>query len=428
MEGAFLVCAGWLEGNPVIGKLNIAYAHGRESMAFSYDAAWIERYSGLLLDPELMPYTGLQYPSEGKTCFGFLSDAAPDRWGRKLMDRREVITARNEKRRIRKLYDGDYLLGVHDRGRMGGLRFCKESSYPDGIFLSDIGEFAVPPVTELRRLENASWGYEAEKDPYEDKWIRDLIDPGSSLGGARPKANVVDPKGNIWIAKFPSRHDTIDIGAWEMVTHDLAVQTGINVPEAKLVRFSDNGGTFLTKRFDRRSEKREIHACPAAACRIHFASAMTMLSKTDGTSASSSYLDIAEVIEEISAAATGDLQQLWKRIVFSILVGNADDHLRNHGFVLQKDGWHLSPAFDINPVYNAQYLSLMINESDNTRDLRLASEIAEYFRITNKEAQNIIHSMSRIVSSGWRNTAKYYHIPAEQQDLMSQAFSAACEW
>ena len=357
------VCAGWLEDIPVIGVCHIDHARGAEVFSFEYQKSWLAAHPGLMLDPELVQMTGRQYPAKNRPCFGFLSDSAPDRWGRKLMERREAFDAEKEKRARRKLLESDFILGVHDEGRTGALQFRTD----DGVFLSSREEMAAPPMTELRKLENASLEMEKNQNNAE-KWIRTLLAPGSSLGGARPKANVVDADGSIWIAKFPSRKDTINAGAWEMVAHDLACRCGLDVPEAKLMRFSQFGDTFLSKRFDRTITDN-------ATKRIHFASAMTMLGEQDGSSEQHSYLDLLSFLEENSADIELDSKELWRRIIFNLCITNADDHLRNHGFLLRNDMWRLSPAYDLNPDYEQDRLSLSVDFNDPGRDLRNALEI-----------------------------------------------------
>ena len=416
MEGLIYVFAGWEKNEPLIGTLEVTHTRGRENTAFIYDESWIENHPSLILDPELQAFSGRQYPDMNKKLFGFLSDSAPDRWGRKLMERREIIQAKKENRNIRKLYEADYLIGVHDGGRVGGLRFKLD---PEGVFLSDEQSLAAPPMTELRKLEQASLKYETGKDPYDEKWFRELIQPGSSLGGARPKANVTDPSGNIWIAKFPSKHDARNIGAWEMTAHDLALLCGIQVPEAKIMHLSEAGDTFLVQRFDREAGNDKLH-------RIHFASAMTMLGETDGTQNPVSYLDIADVLERIGANPQEDLRELWRRIAFNVAISNADDHLRNHGFLLFEDGWRLSPAYDLNPVYDAEYLSLNLNLDDNSRDMALVLSVADYFRYTKVEAELQLQKIRTTVKENWRRIAAKYHISNSEQDMMRQAFSE-CE-
>ena len=332
----------------LMGSLYVNVIKVGESYSFEYDKDWLRKTGlTLTLDPELMPYSGRQYPT-GKNIFGLFADASPDRWGRVLMNKRERILAEKEGRKPSKLYDSDYLLGVYDETRMGGIRF---KANQEGPFLSDDKETAAPPWATLRTLEEASRNFENDETGLTEKWLNQLIKPGSSLGGARPKANVVDTKNQLWIAKFPSKNDESDTGAWEMVAHDIAALCGLNVPEAKLEKFSSLGSTFLIKRFDRMGSKR-----------VHFASAMTLLGKTDGASAAdgSSYLDIAAFIKSYGAQPKKDLGELWKRIVFNMAVTNTDDHLRNHAFILTDKGWILSPLYDVNPVPYGDELSLSL--------------------------------------------------------------------
>ena len=283
----------------------------------------------------------LLYLTDNKPNFGLFLDSSPDRWGQVLMRRREAALARTEERQEQNLYQTDYLLGVYDRHRMGGLRFKLE---PDGPFLNDNRDMATPPWTSIRELEQVSLQLEdddAADDPEYLKWLAMLIAPGSSLGGARPKASVSDPDGNLWIAKFPSKNDGYDHGAWEMVIHELAKAAGIGMAESQARKFSSKYHTFLTKRFDRTPQGE----------RIHFASAMTLLGHSDGQNYQDgiSYLELVNFITSQGGNPNPDLEELWRRIVFSICVSNTDDHLRNHGFILTESGWVLSPAYDINP-------------------------------------------------------------------------------
>ncbi len=361
--------------NPTLmGILYVNSLKGGESYSFEYDREWLKKTSlKITLDPELMPYSGRQYPF-GKAIFGLFSDSSPDRWGRVLMNKRERILAEKEGRKPAKLCDSDYLLGVYDETRLGGIRFKTE---PNGAFLSDDKETAAPPWTSLRTLEEASRNFENEDTALSEKWLNQLIRPGSSLGGARPKATVIDPKEQLWIAKFPSKNDENDTGAWEMVTHDLAKLCGLHVPEAKLEKFSNLGSTYLVKRFDRILSKR-----------IHFASAMTLLGKTDGASAAdgTSYLDIAAFIKSYGAQPKQDLIELWKRIVFNMAVSNTDDHLRNHAFIFTKNGWRLSPLYDVNPIPYGDELSLNVDEEDNSINIDLVIQTAVRFGISETDA------------------------------------------
>lgn len=399
----------------LLGSLYVNVIKGGESYSFEYDKDWLKKTGlTLTLDPELMPYSGRQYPT-GKSIFGLFADASPDRWGRVLMNKRERILAEKEGRKPSKLYDSDYLLGVFDETRMGGIRFKSE---PEGPFLSDDKETATPPWATLRTLEEASRNFENDETGLTEKWLNQLIKPGSSLGGARPKATVVDTKDQFWIAKFPSKNDENDTGAWEMVAHDLATLCGLNVPEAKLEKFSPLGSTFLIKRFDRLGSKR-----------VHFASAMTLLGKTDGASAvdGSSYLDIAAFIKSYGAQPKKDLGELWKRIVFNMAVTNTDDHLRNHAFIVTDKGWILSPLYDVNPVPYGGELSLNVDEEDNSISIDLAVQTAVRFGISESDAEAQAEEILKIVRENWEKTAAGYGLTHGQIEEMRPAFSACYE-
>lgn len=329
------------------------------------------------------------------------------------MHRREAALARQEDRTPRNFFVSDYLLGVYDEHRMGALRFKVNM---DGPFLNDNREMAAPPWTSIRALQNASLQLEKEDAIHNDdyiKWLNLLIAPGSSIGGARPKASVLDTNGHLWIAKFPSQHDLKDVGAWEKVAHDLAALSGINVPETYAKRFSGPHSTFLTKRFDR----------TGGGQRIHFASAMTLLGHLDGhdAAAGASYLELAEFLIREGAEVNQDLAELWKRIVFNICISNVDDHLRNHGFILTKEGWRLSPAYDLNPTETARGLSLNISENDNQLDLDLARDVTPYFRISPSHGEAIIGKISTAVAK-WRKVATQYGISNDEMAMMEGAF------
>jgi serine/threonine-protein kinase HipA len=365
-----------------------------------------------MLDPDLQLYAGRYFPRDEKLNFGAFLDSCPDRWGRVLMDRREAVLARKEKRATKHLLESDYLLGVFDGHRMGGLCFKLSTEVN---FLNDDEKMAAPPWTSLRELEQASIKFEEDNSDDEEylKWINLLIAPGSSLGGARPKASTSDTKGHLWIAKFPSIKDEKNIGAWEMVVNILASKAGLNIAEGEIKQFNNKYHTYLTKRFDR-NEKRE---------RIHFASAMTLLGYVDGSGHDTgvSYLEIAGFLMKNGADVNVDMEELWRRIVFHICVKNTDDHLRNHGFLLTDKGWRLSPAYDINPNEFGSGLSLNISEKDNSLDLELALSVAEYFRVDEQKGKVIIDQVKSSVSN-WRSVASEIGISRAEQDRMSKAF------
>jgi serine/threonine-protein kinase HipA len=350
---------------------------------------------------------------EEKNNFGIFLDSSPDRWGRLLMRRREVWEAKNEHRDERTLFESDFLLGVFDGHRMGGVRFKLSD---DGPFINDQKKMATPPWTSLRELELASLQLErddAMNNPEYAQWLSVLIDPGSSLGGARPKASVMDDKGHLWIAKFPSSRDEKNAGAWEMVLHELAKACGIHVSEARLQKFSGKHHTFLSKRFDRTDNQK----------RIHFASAMTLLGLQDGTDHGEGvgYLDLVGFIMQHSPEAKEDLEQLWRRMAFNILVSNTDDHLLNHGFVLTPLGWRLSPAYDMNPNEMGNGLTLNISENSNELDITLALETAHLYQLKSDRAESILKVMHDEISN-WRVVAKKFGISNSETEQTKRAF------
>lgn len=415
------VYADWegLRGPLRLGKLHARRGAGRESFEFEFDADALANPAlrGAPLDPRLGWFAGRQHPQQGRTTFGAFADASPDRWGRLLMqrrferDQRAGLAAKNAR-----LHESDYLLGVHDAYRVGALRFRPGDA---GEFADHRHGVAAPPMVQLREIEAASLAIERDADNTAagaGEWLRLLIAPGGSLGGARPKASVVDPAGRLWIAKFPSLRDEHDVGAWELVVQTLARACGLDVPEALARRFASRRHTFLVKRFDR-----------LGARRLHFASAMTLTDRTDGDDASNgaSYLEIARVLIESGAATAADLRELWSRIVFNMLVSNADDHLRNHGFLLVPGkGWRLAPAFDMNPDPGAQGLKLNVSEADNALDLDLARSVAPYFRVRAAAADDIVLRFRGVVRQ-WPTIAGRLGIGAREQQHMADAFRLA---
>lgn len=398
-------------GSPkLMGTIYVNQTHGSEVYSFEYSDYWLKEVN-IQLDPELYLYHGRQFVSSNKKIWGIFSDSCPDRWGRLLMRRREAINARKANTKPKKLNESDYLLGVYDETRMGALRFKSEES---DDFLANEKDLATPPWTTLRELEAASRGFESDENGTEEKWINQLLAPGSSLGGARPKATVQDPDHELWIAKFPSKNDEWNIGAWEMVTHDLAVLCKLNVPEAKLETFSSTGSTFLVKRFDRRGSNR-----------LCFVSAMTLLCKEDGASAvdGSSYLEMADFIKANGSNPQNDLEELWKRIVFSIAVSNTDDHFRNHGFIWNNNGWSLSPMYDVNPNIYGTNLSLNINEDSSDLSFSLALKVCQYFSLSDSYADEYIEKTKSIISENWKKVAEKYNISRQSILNMSPAFN-----
>lgn len=416
------VYADW-DGLPVPLRLGFLYAlhsAGREAFEFAFDRAALDHPAlvNLRLDPRLGLYEGRQHPAQDDKIFGVFADASPDRWGELLMRRRlEREQRAGQAAKTVRLHKSDYLLGVHDAFRVGALRFRLHDA---GDFLDNRHGVAPPPFVQLRELEAASLALERDEDntaAQGDDWLRMLIAPGGSLGGARPKASVADPGGQLWIAKFPSTRDDRDVGAWEMVVHTLARACALQVPESLVRRFANPHHTFLVQRFDRTPDNR----------RLHFASAMTLTGRQDGDDASTgaSYLEIARVLIDHGAQTDADLRELWGRVVFNLLVSNSDDHLRNHGFILVPGkGWRLSDAYDMNPVPGSHGLKLNISEADNALDLDLARSVAPYFRLAVAEANDAI-ARCRSVVRQWPRIATRLGLSAREQERMAPAFRLA---
>ncbi len=411
-EKEIFVYADWymLTAPKLIGYINFASLRGKGVYSFEYDKEWLK--SGIAIDPELPLFAGKHYASSNEN-FGIFKDASPDRWGQLLMKRREILLSKLENRIPRSLVGIDFLLGVHDSHRMGGLRF-KDAE--QGDFLSNDQRLAAPPWTSLRDLEYAVDQYEknaAELDESSLKWINQLIAPGSSLGGARPKADVVDTIGNQWIAKFPSKNDDSDVGLWEMIVHELAIQAKITVPNAHVKKLVSPYHTYLSQRFDRLADNK----------RIHFASAMTLLQRTDGDDADSgvSYLDLVGFIKSECTDVTANLEELFRRVLFSVCVSNTDDHLRNHGFLYTEAGWTLSPAYDINPNETGTGLKLNIDEEDNSLDINLVLKTAPYYLISEKRANEIKDEVMNAVSK-WRKIAAKHKASSSEIERKARAF------
>ena len=402
-----------------LGWLHARRGAGREVFEFEFDPAALTHPSvaNLHMDPRLGLFTGRQHPPQGHETFGVFADTSPDRWGRMLMRRRlERAQRAGQVGKAVRLLESDYLLGVHDAYRCGALRLRLDDA---GDFLDKQHGAAAPPFVQLRELEAASLALERDEDNTSaagDDWLRMLIAPGGSLGGARPKASVVDAQNQLWIAKFPSVLDEHNVGAWELVVQTLAKGCGLAVPESLARPFASRHHTFLVKRFDRTSKGR-----------LHFASAMALTGHKDGDDASSgaSYLEIARVLIDHGAQTVADLRELWSRIVFNMLVSNTDDHLRNHGFILVPGkGWRLSEAYDMNPAPEAHGLKLNVSEADNAMDLDLARSVAPYFRVSNKLAHEIIESSQAVVRQ-WPKIASSLRIGVREQQRIAPAFRLA---
>lgn len=392
-----------------MGALRRQSGGGRDVFSFSYDDAWLAAADAFAFDPDLALVSGPQYPPVDRASFGTFLDSSPDRWGRVLMQRRENVRARDEKRRPRSLTEWDYLLGVHDETRMGALRFRDTR----GTFLDADDRHAAPPIASLRELQAASLKFEQEDETHPEyaRWLAQLFAPGTSLGGARPKASVRDEHGHLCIAKFPSRQDTRDIGAWEIVAHRLAAKAGVRVPPIRALRIGDSPyTTFLARRFDRTDQGK----------RLAFVSAMTLTQHQDGEPGVS-YLELVDLLQSRGADTRADCEELFRRVVFSILVHNTDDHLRNHGFLLTPRGITLSPAYDINPTPDRNELTLAINETDTYCDVDIAMRACRDYGLSQKDADRVLRRVQTAVAD-WQQEAKALKIPKSEQEEMATAF------
>ncbi len=400
-----------LGGAISMGWLRRQSSRSGDVFSFEYAGHWLERGDFFELDPDLALVSGPQYPPMRHESFGIFLDSSPDRWGRVLMQRREALRARRENRRARTLSEWDFLLGVHDETRLGALRFRRAADQP---FIEADPQLAAPPIASLRQLQTASLAFEEHCDddhPELEKWLSQLFAPGTSLGGARPKACVRDESGFLCMAKFPSRKDTRNIGAWELVASRLASRAGVVVPEARGLRLPGSSyTTFLSKRFDRTPK----------GGRVAYASAMTLTQRVDGEPGGS-YLELVDLLQSRGAATATDCRQLFRRIVFSILIHNTDDHLRNHGFLLDSSGLRLSPAFDLNPSVERRDLSLAINEVETRCDVAIAMEACDDYGLTRKTAARIVDEVREAVGC-WREEAKDHGIPRWEREAMAAAF------
>ena len=396
-----------LEGTPhLVGRLWARVRKNKESASFEYEKTWLDNPARFSLEPALQLGPGAFHTPADTPMFGAIGDSAPDRWGRALMRRMERRRAEREGWAPRTLQEIDYLLLVDDEARQGALRFAEHEGGP---FLREEGVKRIPPLVELPELLSAAEHVMEDKDTEED--LRLLFAPGSSLGGARPKASVIDKDGHLTIAKFPRRDDEINTVAWEAVALALAAKAGIAVPTGRIVAIGKKP-VLLLRRFDREGKQR-----------IPFLSAMSMLGSKDNESRS--YLEIADALRQHGAAAKVDLEALWRRIVFNILISNTDDHLRNHGFLYAgQEGWRLSPAYDLNPVpadIKPRILTTAISEDDNTASLALAMEVASYFELEDATARKVAADVGKAVSK-WRYEAVRHGLTKTEIERMSSAF------
>lgn len=407
----------WLKEIELIGELGYESLRGSDSYSFMFNDEWLKRHGDLFLSDDLNNYPGQQYTQPGKDIFGCFSDALPDRWGRTLLLRREQLAAMEEKRPVRRLSSFDFLTGIDDFSRMGAFRF-KEN--PGGDFINVSESLKIPPLTDIRELIAASAEIErSEEDNVlpDRKWIVQLVQPGSSLGGARPKASVIDTDKTLYIAKFPSRKDDYDAELWEHFSHLLAAKAGINVGKTKVIATGEKYHILLSERFDRTEGGK----------RIHFASAMTLLGLNDGDNATTGhgYLDIVDFIIQNSTDVERNLQELYRRVAFNICIGNSDDHFRNHGFLLTAKGWTLSPAYDMNPTMN-EYQSLLISATSNKADLGILLDVCGDYMLNRKTAENIVSDVVEAVKN-WRELATRLDISEREMDMFAGVLDERCK-
>ena len=402
----------WLDGPTLVGELGYESLRGSDSYSFKFDNEWLNRFGNLFLSADINNYPGQQYTQPDRDIFGCFSDALPDRWGRLLLNRREQILAREEKRPVRKLSSFDYLMGIDDFSRMGGLRFKEEIN---GDFINSETTLRIPPLADVRSLAAASMEVEKSEEQNqlpEMRWIQQLVHPGTSLGGARPKAGVMDSDGILYIAKFPSRNDDYDVALWEHHSHLLAKAAGVNAASTSTIQAGEKYHALLSKRFDRLPDGR----------RKHFASALTLLGLTDGCDAKSGngYLDIVDFIILNCRDVNENLRQLYRRVAFNIAIGNTDDHFRNHGFLLTPRGWTLSPAYDMNPTLN-EYQALLINSNTNQADLDVLLDSSDEYMIGKDEAKRIIDEVKTGVSQ-WKTIALRLGIAKREMEVFEQVY------
>ena len=398
----------WLAAPTLVGELSFDSVRGNETYSFSYDKEWLAKYGDIFLSEDLQNFPGVQYTRPERDIFSCFSDALPDRWGRTLLNRREQIAAADEKRPVKRLTSFDYLMGIDDASRMGGFRFTKTKG---GEFINVDLNLRVPPLTSVRELIHAAHEIEESEEKQQlpaKKWLVQLLHPGTSLGGARPKATVVDEDGKLTVAKFPSRKDDYDVALWEHFCHVMGRKAGLNVAETRIIN-GENHHVLLSKRFDRNGEGK----------RIHFASALTLLGLEDGDNASTGfgYPDIVDFIIQHGSNVEQNLEELYKRVAFYIIVGNSDDHFRNHGFLLTRKGWELSPAYDINPTLQENQ-SLLINRSTNESDLNILLESANDYMLSKDKAARIISEVKEAMKS-WQTEARRIGIPIRDIDVFA---------
>ena len=378
-----------------IGVLGYEHVRGNDHFVFEYSRNWLKQYGGIVLSGDLMNVPSLQHPRGKDNVFGFIKDSFPDRWGRLLLDRRERIMAQSEGRQKRMLTNYDYLIGIEDFTRMGGIRYKSDES---DDYINASAKYLVPPIESLRALCDACHEIELAEERNElpeQRWLDQLIDPGTSLGGARPKANVIDTDGKLYVAKFPSKKDLENTELIEHFSHHLAASAGINVAKTRTIKISKDRDLLLSERFDRTDDGK----------RIHFASAMSLLGLDDGAgnSTGNGYLDIVDFILQGCVDVKQNIRELYRRVAFNVMFGNTDDHFRNHGFLLTPKGWTLSPAYDINPGTKS-HQCLLIDAYTELSDINALLSASDNYMLERQEATEIIEEV-RAAIKDWQKVA-----------------------
>jgi serine/threonine-protein kinase HipA len=398
-----------------VGNLCRAARGASEVIRFSYSETWLHEIKDAFpLDPELPLYPGDQFPTSARPLFGIFRDTSPDRWGRVLMERREALEARRAKRKPKRLGEWAFLLGVSDATRIGALRLREH----DTQRFIDHRVLGAPPAARLRELEAVAAALDevgSEKRPEYETWLRQLLAPGSSLGGARPKATFTASDGTLWIAKFPSRQDRYDMGSCEFLAHELARAAGVSVPAAARLRLGSDHHTFAVRRFDRENGGRRLYA-----------SAATLLVRNDGDA--SSYVDLAQALQDNGDPETldKDLAELYRRVVFNVLLGNRDDHLRNHGFLRGLRGWRLAPAFDVNPNPDKDEHVLALDESSRLPSVATVRETRELYRLSATAADQVEKQVRRAFRA-WQSTARSTGIGGREIERLEMVIATATD-
>jgi serine/threonine-protein kinase HipA len=407
----------FLEQTEEIGVLSYEQVRGNDHFAFEFSREWLSRHGGLILSGDVMNVRGTQHPMQGNSVFGFVKDSFPDRWGRILLDRRERLAAKQAQRPVRNLSNYDYLMGIEDTTRMGGIRYSTEKNGP---FINSNFRYCVPPFENLRALCNACQELESAEERNElpeQRWLDQLVDPGSSLGGARPKANVMDTDGRLYVAKFPSKKDLEDTELIEHFSHTLARKAGINVAKTHVIPISKGRHLLLSERFDRAPEGK----------RRHFASAMSLLGLDDGSGAGTGngYLDIVDFIVRNCTDVQLNLHEIYRRAAFNVIFGNTDDHFRNHGFILTPKGWTLSPAYDINPSTKT-HQCLLINDTTELSDINALRNSCESYMLDRKDASDIINEVTKAISD-WQKVAEEIQISVKMLEHYNDRWTKCIE-